>query len=168
MIEGGEDLRDSAIGGEHTDEFGRQFDPFSGDYFIGNFPAEFEALHIRNPQPGYRYYHAVNPEKDGGSNLLHLMNTYGAELIANDDPEHIGLGRAHSFQTHNGSLRAFGDVVAVRMLQSTYDEARRRERESYNHSLDGVVAEYKDRDPLNNGQPTRYVGAQHGTRVEDL
>lgn len=165
MIEGGEDLQDTGIGAEPRDEYGRHFDPFTGDYYIGDFPSGYEALNVRNPRPGCHYYHAINPEKDGGSNLLHMMNKYGGEVVKNDDPEMTGIGQG---AMNNGTIRAFGDVVAVRMSQDKYDEVKRREFAERMQTLEGVVNQYKEADPGYMGKPTRFVRDSHGQQIEDF
>jgi len=167
MIEGGEDLRDEGFGSEHHDEFGRKFDPFTRDFYIGHFPPDHEGLNIHNPQPGFRYYHALNPEMDGGSNVLHLANKYGAEIVGPDDPEYIGISRKHG-KVHAGPHKAYGDVVTVRISQAVYDRVKEREQSENRDALAGIVEAYKDGDPFTGGKPTRYVGSDHGTSVEDL
>jgi hypothetical protein len=168
IIEGGEDLRDESYSNPYHDEFGRQFDPFTRDYYIGDFPPDYEGMNIYNPQPGKRYYYCTNPERDGGSNLLHLANKYGAELVGPDDPEYIGLSRAGFTRAHSGNAyRAFGDVVLCRMSQDRYDEVEERERAERRDALADLVAKYKDEDPHPNGKPIRYVLSEHGQTIEE-
>lgn len=169
MIEGGENLNDETYSGELHDEFGRVFDPFTGELVLGFFPPDFSGMGIHNPQPGSRYYYAVNPDRDGGSNTTHLSNKYGAEFVRPDDPEYIGSAdRGNLSKTQNGSVVGYGDVVVMRIDQETYDKVKRREHEEHLNALDGVVAEFKDRDPYSNGKPTRFVREEHGVTVEDL
>ena len=150
-IEGGEDLRDTNFAGEPTDEWGRQFDPFTGDYFIGNFPSDFMGMTIGNPQPGYIYKWVNNDDHDE----IHYFNKYGAEPIKPGDPETIGSGRlAKSSNTHADTI-SYGGLMPIRISQARYDDYRNRQAAESRDTLPGVVSDFMDRDPGN----TRYDGS---------
>ena len=168
-IEGGEDLRDTAYASEAVDEMGRQFDPFTGEYFVGSFPADFSGMQISNPQPGMHYFYAANSASD----IIHFANKYGAEVITDDHPERIGMSRIAQISKLNpgGNTAAYGDVVAMRCTEEAYDSYRRRQYEEHKDVLDGVIADFKDRDPMPGGRTTRVSATPRGeTRIdiEDL
>lgn len=167
MIEGGDNLHDLEFQSP-TDEFGTHFDPWSGQNFIGDMPPDFVGLNIGNPQSGYHYYWAINPKRDGGSNLIHLNQKYGFEMIGPNDPETAGIKHLGIPSLNTEGTLTFGDVVAVKTLQSHYDEVRRREKAENDGALEGVVHDFKSKDPNPRGKPTRYSTDDHGIQIEDF
>ena len=87
---------------------------------LGTHRGNYEALNVRNPQPGYRYCWARSKQ---GS--LYKKLNQGWEFVRAQDPEHLGIsteGLPVDIQTSLDSLKPFGDVVLMRQSEEKYAE----------------------------------------------
>lgn len=110
---------------------------------IGDHRASFSALNVRNPRPGYRYFYE-NSAVRGGAKVLQRLNR-GAELVEDTDSEQWGGALPNSVQAQNGSFKAFGDVVLMRVRNEVYNEWQREKQELADRALNKSRDDFRDR-----------------------
>lgn len=93
---------------------------------IGDHRGQFEALNVRNPQPGFRYMYE-NIKSGGGSRVLSRMNQ-GYQLVREGDPEQWGGVLPVNAGGTPDKLHAFGDVALMRIPISLYTKLQDEER----------------------------------------
>jgi hypothetical protein len=86
-----------------------------GSDVLGDHRGNTEALNIRNARPGFHYYYGLN----NPNQALRLLEQ-GFELVGADDPEQFGAQFPEAVGTPLDGLRAFNDVVLMRIPLDKY------------------------------------------------
>ena len=94
----------------------RRYSESDGLWEVGSHTGHAAALNIRNPQPGWHYYHV----KRDRASIQRFMNM-GYKPLRSDDPEMRG---AIEFNAENvpelDGLQAYKDVVAMKIPEDLY------------------------------------------------
>jgi hypothetical protein len=85
------------------------------DEAIGTHRGNSEALNIRNPQPGFHYYY----ERSKPANILRRLNEKW-EFVKDTDPEQWGAQLPPEVGQALDGLKAYGDVVLMRIHEDNY------------------------------------------------
>lgn len=141
-----------------------------GDPVIGCHVGNTEALNVRNPQPGFRYYHG--PAQRRG--VLRSLINRGWEVVPPDAPERIGDAKDPRFGSAVDSSQAFGDTVLMRAPDHLYRKIIDEEAAAARYALGDAGDPFLDgaTDAENHysraGRPTRYRRPDHrGTWIGD-
>ncbi len=138
---------------------------------LGSHKGAYEALNVRNAKPGFNYVFA----KLSASAILVKQNQ-GWQLVKENDPEEWGVPRdmfPDKIQGSLDSLKAFGDVVLMRIPNERYQEIQDEHNARSVAALGGTESEFLGKgDELGEevgsstqGRPLHYMQGQHGTFI---
>lgn len=110
---------------------------------IGTHTGRHEALNVRNPQPGYRYYYP----RRGASEIQAKLNQ-GWRMVRKEDPESWGIDlRDISGETlpEMDGLMAYQDVVLMKIPEEKYRILQEEKQMRNKVMLHGPTDEYLSR-----------------------
>lgn len=110
----------------------------SQDY-MGNHKAHFMAMNICNPKPGYHYYYQTTGR--GGGNILRYQQL-GYEMVKSTDQERWGAELPPEIAREVDTVKAFGDVVLMRIPVEKYREIRKRKARDARIAREGAEDSY--------------------------
>lgn len=114
---------------------------------IGSHQANFRALNVFNPQPGWRYYWAHYSKRDNFSELTRFIDHEGWQPVLEGEPEY-GTSRTHSFLTSQPNadrLKLFGDVCLIKIQEERYRELQAEQNTAATRQLYGLKAAHEAR-----------------------
>ena len=140
---------------------------------LGTHRGNYEALNVRDPQPGYRYCWARSKQ---GS--LYKKLNQGWEFVRAQDPEHLGIsteGLPVDIQTSLDSLKPFGDVVLMRQSEEKYAEQQKLSQALAKAAREGAESQFmakgEDRasevGSASGSEPLYFARKQHGYFVTE-
>lgn len=91
---------------------------------LGNHKGDFEALNIKNPQPGMHYFWA----KKTASSVRRFMR-YGFEVVQAEDPEEFGARLPEKVGALLDGATAYSDVVLMRIPLERYRQFRNQRKQ---------------------------------------
>ncbi len=139
---------------------------------LGDHRKNFSALNVRNPRRGYHYYYCAA----NSSSVLNFMNQ-GWEVVQADDQEQFGAELPSDIGLPLDGVRAFHDVLLVRIPLEKYREYKVERSERRRASLEANYLAFKqtERERMDQLQPHQrpqgkslfYHRDGHGTQEED-
>jgi len=157
-----------ALQGGGSLEWTRPIDP--SDDVVGCHRGNHEALNIRNAQPGFQYYYVrATPSK-----VLQFQNR-GWEVLTSDHPERWGAELPDIIQQQLGSVRAYQDVIPVRIPLEIYRRNRAMQDALARASREGPSEAYLEKSASRERQlagrtgnrPVYFSRGDHGTHVQE-
>jgi len=103
----------------------------------GTFRGSFEALNVRNAQPGFNYYY----ERRKPGEVLRRMNE-GFEVVQAGDPEGWGADVPAAVGEMLDGVKAYGDLVLMRIREDKYRMMKEQKAALARAAIDGSTAEY--------------------------
>ena len=136
---------------------------------MGTHRGNYEALNVRNVQPGFRYCWAR--KKQGA---MYKKLNQGWEFVRKDDPENLGIeaeGLPVGIQEGLDSLQPFGDVVLMRQSGEKYAEQLKLQQELAKAAREGAESQFLAKGEIRAGEagvaagdaPLHFARKQHGT-----
>jgi hypothetical protein len=140
---------------------------------IGSHRGVYEALNVRNPQPGYRYLWANRKE-----GFIYKKLAQGCKFVRSGDPEALGFqieDLPEEFQQGLDSLKPFGDVVLMRQSEEDYQKQVSLQQELAKAAREGAEAKFlmkgEDRASevggADQGRPLYFARKHHGYHIEE-
>jgi hypothetical protein len=140
---------------------------------IGSHRGVYEALNIRNPQPGFRYLWASRKQ---GS--LYKKLNQGCRFVKQGDPEAGNFdfeGLPEGLREGLDSLQPFGDVVLMKQSEKDFQKQVSLRNELARAAREGAEAQFmakgEDRASevggADEGRPLYYARKHHNTWVEE-
>lgn len=139
------------------------------DEVVGAHRGHHAALNIKNPQPGFRYYY----ERRDANKVLVKKNE-GWEVVQANSPERWGDNLPEDVQKELDGVRAYQDVILLRIPEEKYRQNREHLRELAEASRRGSDREYLDKSREREHQlgvtdrEVYYARATHGTRTQEF
>ncbi len=129
----------------------------------GSHRGDSEALNVKNAQPGFHYRY--DPER-----RLRKRINEGYEIVT-DGPESWGADLPAGVAKQLDNIRAFKDVILLRIPIEKYREKRKKLREKATLAREGVEASYLDkgeaiRDQVGATEDVYYRRGNHRTYRE--
>ena len=157
MIQGGED-----------NSWFRPLNP--GDKILGAHRGNHSALNIKNPQPGYHYYYIRRHPSD----VQRFMNA-GWEFLGDEHEEDWGAKLPDHVQAQLDSVRAYQDVMPVRIRIEKYAEIQRQKQEDARVASAGADDEFLGKGDMQTERmqgasadnPVYYKRKDHLTHTEE-
>ena len=118
----------------------RPIDGSDPERIIGTHRGASEALNVKNPQPGRRYYHGRFD-----SSFMQRMLNKGWRPIGSDDPERTGSEIAVDAIPELDGLKAFKDVLLLWMPEEQYNELHKDKARRGHILREGSTADYLDK-----------------------
>lgn len=132
---------------------------------IGSHQGSTEALNISNPVPNFQYHHARRDP-----NYIQRKLNEGWRPIPSESQERWGadIGDMQEKFPELDGLKAFQDVIAMRMPNDKYSRLMEERRRRATSLRTGATEEYEERGRQlaertgNVGETIYYVGEKHG------
>lgn len=142
----------------------------SGDEEVGCHRGDHAALNIRNAQPGFQYYYVrAHPSK-----ILQFQNR-GWEVLTSEHPERWGAELPAMIQAQLGTVRAYQDVIPVRIPLERYRRNRAMQEALAKASREGPSEAYLEKSAgrerqlagATGNRPVYFSRGDHGTHVQE-
>lgn len=135
---------------------------------VGCHRGAYEALNVRNAQPGMIYYYAARRR-----GVLRFLNR-GWEVVLDSDPERWGAELPDKVQAQLGGEKAFQDVVLVRapedLVRAENDEKAAQARAALNGSEQAYFDQGRRVASMirgGSGKDIYYATREHGLHFEE-
>jgi hypothetical protein len=132
---------------------------------LGNYQGSYDAMNVRNPQPGYRYAHLTR-----SAGRLSSKARKGYRAVLPGDPEYLGDNLPQHVQQALGEQAVVGDSVLCRVSLEDY-EKEMREKDARRRAQLGAEDEFTRKGTVGEaayarpGRPVRYSLSDHGSYV---
>ena len=134
----------TTVGGGSNREWLRPLVPRKNDYgeedVIGTHRMGYEALNVRNPQPGFRYYYS----RRDPSSVQRFMNK-GYQVVTSGMAEKWGSDLPEDIQQELDGVRAFKDVMLMRISDKNYRVMQEEKLRIAKLARDGATQSYLDK-----------------------
>lgn len=140
---------------------------------LGCHRGSFEALNVRNPQRGVRYFY----QRKDPSCILRSLNK-GAKVVTSDDPEGWGADLPESVGLQLDGVHAFHDVVLMKIPLDKYRQLKAERLERRRAALEANYLAFKERERERlqslhyhqrpDGRELYYKHSSHGVQIEDI